>query len=113
MKLNAYAVYDDKAVRFMRPFFINTHGEAIRSFGQSSKDPNSLAATHPGDFKLYYIGTFDDETAKLTTLDTPPVCLAAAIDFVPAPTGSVTVVPPPPARTPGLGHNGKDGVLVK
>ena len=82
MILNAYAVHDDKGLIFARPFFMPTHGQAMRAFGESCQDPNSMPMKYPSDFRLYFIGTFDEETATLSSLGKPPELLASALEYV-------------------------------
>lgn len=80
MKTNAYAVQDIKADRFNVPFFITTHGEAIRVFGDNCQNKESLWNKHPEDFRLYHLGTFDDKTGELQA-NTIITLLSRAIDW--------------------------------
>lgn len=63
-----YAVKDLAVQAFGQPFFTRSKGEAMRSFQDeaNSTDPNSPMAKHPEDYELYYLGTYEDETAKIT-----------------------------------------------
>lgn len=81
MKLNAYSVRDEKAARFITPFFIQTHAEAIRVFGENVLNEKTMWHKYPEDFRLYYIGSFDEESAQLESKSVP-LHLSSAIDFV-------------------------------
>lgn len=60
MKLNMYAVYDEKAESYNAPFPLVADGLAIRSFEEACNNPQTDLYKYPGDFKLYCIGTWDD-----------------------------------------------------
>jgi len=66
-----YSIRDQKAEYFTQPFFKKTHGEAERDFHQLVNDEKSQLNKFPEDFDLYHLGTYDDETGKMTPLDTP------------------------------------------
>jgi len=78
VKLNAYAVRDSKADKYNRPYFIGTHGEAIRAFADACRKDGNVMAEHPEDFNLYFIGTFDEESGELDSVK--PLHLASALD---------------------------------
>lgn len=71
MILKVYSIRDAKAEVFNTPFFQKTHGEAERSFRQLCNDEKSTVATFPEDYDLYYLGEYDDNTGKMSSLDTP------------------------------------------
>ncbi len=66
MKLNAYTIYDVASGVYMRPFFSQADGQAIRSFKDISTDADHEIGKHPEDYTLYRIGTFNDTTGKMT-----------------------------------------------
>lgn len=80
MKLKAYAVYDDKAATFAQPFFVPTRGLAVRSFEASAQDSQSALNKWPGDFKLFEIGEYDDQTAFFEAKK--PEFVIAAVDVL-------------------------------
>jgi len=84
MVFNVYSVFDEKALVFAPPFLMVHDGEALRAFGDAVGDPKSKLAAHPGDFKLFRLGTFNDVTGKMESLDMP-LPLAPASDFVKKP----------------------------
>lgn len=54
-----FAIYD-KAVRaYTTPFFMNTYDEAIRAV-KGNLDTNQMWKDNPEDFKLVYLGAWDD-----------------------------------------------------
>lgn len=71
MIVKMFAVFDSKAEVFGVPFGNSSVGAVLRQFADSVNDrsnPNNLWAKHPGDFQLYEIGAYDDETARFESL---------------------------------------------
>jgi len=63
--LEVLAVRDRAANAYGRPFFVNTIGQAIRSFSDVlNGTEDSEMKRHPGDFDLFSLGQFDDETGQ-------------------------------------------------
>jgi len=60
VKLNAYTLFDNKALQYHPPFFSSTDGAAIRSISDLVADPNTTVGRHPTDYVLYCCGTYDD-----------------------------------------------------
>lgn len=71
MELKMYSIRDSKGEIYMQPFFQKTHGEAERSFQQLANDEKTTVCKFPEDFDLYYLGTYDDQTGRMSSLDTP------------------------------------------
>lgn len=65
MMLNLYAIYDVKAKYYADPFSARTDEEAVRMFEHTARDMTTKIGTHPEDFILYGIGTFDVDTGDL------------------------------------------------
>jgi len=65
---NAYSLYDVKAQMYNLPFFAMNHGMARRSVSDLVSDMNTTVGRHPSDFKLYFIGVYDDQTGDLAPL---------------------------------------------
>lgn len=65
--MNIYAIKDDALNRFMQPFFTHTNAAAIRAFRDHTNEKGSPANMHPGDYTLYYLGNFDEETGDITS----------------------------------------------
>ena len=66
-----YSIYDQKAGVFNNPFYKTTHGEAERDFTTAVNDEKTTLNQYPTDFDLYYLGDYNDQDGKFTTLDTP------------------------------------------
>lgn len=81
MILKVFSVFDEKSAFFGQPFFLPHNGVALRSFSDLVSDPQTSVNRHPEDFKLYLIGTFDDNSGGLTSLAQPEF-LANATDYV-------------------------------
>lgn len=65
MLLNAYSLFDNKALVYSPPFFVNTDGAAIRMLADLVVDRNTQVGRHPGDFALYRVGNFSDGNGSL------------------------------------------------
>lgn len=71
METKAFSIRDSKAEVFNTPFFQKTHGEAERTFRQLVSNPESMPGKWPDDYDLYYLGTYNDQTGVITSLETP------------------------------------------
>lgn len=71
MKLKIYSIRDSKAEIFNTPFYQKTHGEAERNFRSLVNDDKSQVHKYPEDYALWYLGEYDDQTAKFDTLSQP------------------------------------------
>jgi len=71
VQLKMFSIRDTKAEIFNPPFFKHTHGEAERDFSTLVNDEKSMPSKYPEDYDLYYVGTYDDQTGKLSPVDTP------------------------------------------
>ncbi|QCQ84806.1 nonstructural protein [Blackfly microvirus SF02] len=60
MRLIICSVFDSKVGAFSPPFFVKTRGEAIRSFTDACKDSSLPFTKHPADYRLFFLGEFDD-----------------------------------------------------
>ena len=71
------SVKDRMADAYGRPIFVPSIGVAIRSFQDElnrAADDNTMYK-HPDDHDLYHIGTFDDDTGKLTSIEPTQVAI--------------------------------------
>lgn len=68
MILNAYTIFDNKALLFNAPFFQHNDAVARRMFGELATDTNTQIGRHPSDFQLYCIGTYDDTKGELVPI---------------------------------------------
>lgn len=65
-----YAILDGPSRYFPeRPFFVRTLPEAIRAVANAAR-PGSAWASHPHDYKLFELGTYDALTGRLIPHDT-------------------------------------------
>lgn len=66
---------DKKARAYAQPFFVTHTDLAVRTFKQAANTPGHQVNAHAEDFSLFYLGTYDDETAyfNLTATPTPLV----------------------------------------
>lgn len=62
MKLLGFSVIDEKVGAYANPFFAPTVALAIRMFLDWCVDPEASISKHPGDYRLYQVGGFDQET---------------------------------------------------
>lgn len=97
--VNAYTIYDRKALTYSPPFFQVADGAAVRMFQDLVGDTNTNVGRHPGDFVLFRCGAYDDSNGSLL----PVTALQHLVDAA----ALVPVQPPlpfdPPRRT---GPNG-------
>lgn len=70
MKMEVIAIKDRALDAYMRPFYAQTIGQAIRMFQDEIKRPDGEMAKHPDDYDLYHLGTWDDQDGT-TTQQTP------------------------------------------
>lgn len=69
MLLNAYTLYDSKALTYSPPFYCTAHGAAVRMVMDLAADPNTSVGRHPADFTLYCVGMFNDAVGGLLPSD--------------------------------------------
>lgn len=69
MKHKMYSVYDSKAQVYMKPILMRADGEATRAFKASIASPDHQFALNPGDYTMFGIGEFDDDSGVVSTYD--------------------------------------------
>ena len=78
------AVFDRSAAVYGRPIFVSARGLAIRSFIDevNRRADGNVMFDHPGDFSLFLIGSYHDDTGELVS-QAPEVLMtgAAAADM--------------------------------
>ena len=67
MRLLMCSVVDTKVGAYTGMYLFRTRGEAVRSFSEAVKDQNSPFYKHPGDYVMYIVGTFDDNTGEVVS----------------------------------------------
>jgi len=65
MLLNAYTLYDQKALTYSPPFYCSAHGQAVRMVMDLAGDTNTMVGRHPADFSLHCVGQWNDATGDL------------------------------------------------
>lgn len=75
-----YAIKDAK-IAFMPCTVDYNNDSAIRNFEHAVRMPDSLMASHPGDYALYRLAFYDTETGMITA-DELPVQIADAASIV-------------------------------
>ena len=80
MKLNAYTIYDVASGIYMRPFFSQADGQAVRGFKDIATDAEHEIGKHPEDYTLFRIGSFNDTTGKME--GEPPEKLMTGLEAV-------------------------------
>ena len=82
MRLNIYTIFDSASGAYIRPFYAQSDGQALRSFTDISQDADHEIGKHPEDYSLFRIGTYDDNKGQLHPEDKE--CLATAMEVVAA-----------------------------
>lgn len=80
MKLNMYSIFDTGSGIYLRPFFMQSDGQATRSFGDIAQDKDHDIGKHPEDYTLFKLGLFDDNTGEIVSW--PPEKIATALELV-------------------------------
>ena len=80
MKLNVYTIFDGATGAYMRPFFLQSDGQAMRAFTDIATDREHEVGKHPEDYSLYRVGLYDDNKGCLVHEDKE--CLATAQEVI-------------------------------
>lgn len=70
MKQLVFVLWDSKAESYLRPFFLQKKGEALRMFQDLANDPQSEICKHAGDYTLMEIAEYDQETGVIAPYKT-------------------------------------------
>jgi len=65
------AVRDSAINAFVRPFYVPAVGAAIRGFSDEVNRKDSEMGNHVGDYELFELGEFEEETGKFRMLPEP------------------------------------------
>lgn len=63
--MNMYTIRDAKAEAYMQPFFAPTLGVAMRYLTTAMANLDHEFRVNSGDYALYEIGVFDEETGRV------------------------------------------------
>lgn len=67
MRYKMFSIYDRAVDAYMRPFMCKAEGEALREFINLRNSEGSAVYSHPHDFSLFLIGTFNDNDGELVS----------------------------------------------
>lgn len=59
-----FSVFDHKAKMYANPFPHVNRGTAMRAIQDQLRNPNDQLRSSAGDYELFELGTFDDESGK-------------------------------------------------
>lgn len=76
----AFTIRDKIAEVCELPVFATTRGEVMRDFKTIINKKDTKFGSHPADYDLYEVGTYDISTGKLSSID--PKFLANGNDFL-------------------------------
>lgn len=79
MLLSMFCVMDSAVGAFTPPVSLRSRGEAVRSFQDACNDPQRGFTAHPEHYSFWLVGTFDDSTGIVTSLEPERIC--GALDF--------------------------------
>lgn len=68
MKLKVFAVFDSAAEAYLQPFFVQTVGQALRSFSDAVQSEGHAFNKHAADYTLFQIGEYDESVGRLEPL---------------------------------------------
>lgn len=68
MTLQVFALHDSKAEAYLRPFFAQSKGLALRSMLEVLSDKEHPVTKYPADYHLFHIAEYDDATGIITPL---------------------------------------------
>lgn len=77
MILEVYTVHDRAVGAFLQPFFVRSRGEAVRSFTEACNDGKSQFAKYPGDYTMYFVGKYDDQSGMFLADGSPSRVIGA------------------------------------
>jgi hypothetical protein len=80
MELVMFSVYDKAVGAYMRPFFMQSDGQALRAFIDDCTAADSPVASHPEDYALFRVGRWYDSEGTLVPEE--PVCIGRAHELV-------------------------------
>lgn len=78
-RLVVASVFDSATKVYFQPFYARSRAEAIRSFAECANQEGHPFCKHPGDFTLFIIAEWDEDTGKFENLVAPD-CLGTALE---------------------------------
>lgn len=77
--LKVFTVHDGAVGAYLQPFFCPSRGVAVRLFTECCNDPKHQFFKYPGDYNLFELGSFDEQSGTFD-LDTK-VNLGTAVEY--------------------------------
>lgn len=74
MLMKMFCIYDRKSEAYHPPGCAHSAGHALRNYSDVFRNPATVFCTHPDDFQIYEIGTFDDATGVTTCIKPHLIC---------------------------------------
>ncbi len=71
MKKQMYSVYDLKSEFYQAPFPFHNDEDAQRGLASVFANPDSMIAKYPEDYRLFHLGTLDDNSGELIPQNPP------------------------------------------
>ncbi|WNK13489.1 MAG: nonstructural protein [Microvirus sp.] len=68
-----FSVFDSKVGVYAQPFFVPSRGAAVRSFSDACVDDSLPFKKHPADYRLFYLGVYDDVAGSFEGVIPEPV----------------------------------------
>jgi len=62
-----FCIYDGCAKAYLPPFFLPETAMALRTFSDCCNSDDHQFGMHPGDYTLFCMGTFDDNSSRFET----------------------------------------------
>lgn len=85
MRFQLFSIRDNKAGCFLAPFVARTDVDAQRQLTAGFRDPRmkeTPVGQNPGDFDLYSLGSFEDDSGEISVA-MPPRLVTALAALVP------------------------------
>lgn len=67
--MKMFAIYDSKAEAYLAPIFCPTTAVALRMFRQAAEEEGHTFHKHAGDYTLFELGEWNEQTAVTTQLN--------------------------------------------
>jgi len=74
------AVHDSAVDAFMRPIFVPHRNSGIRAFQDEVNRAGSEMNAHPEDYNLFYLGEYNEQTARFERMAETPELLIRGKD---------------------------------
>lgn len=81
MEKQIFSLFDKKACAYTQPFFYHQVGQAVRALDGIVNNKETNVNKYPEDFALYKLGTYNDNSGKIVSLNEPEF-LNNAVDFL-------------------------------